>query len=60
MHKEDMTFFLALMNVCKFRRCVFDEVIEIDNKGCYQSIYIVYTGQVGVQVDGLKDYTNSQ
>lgn len=55
MDKESLTFFLELMDVSKFRRCVFDEIIESDTKGDNKSIFIVYSGNIGVQVDGLND-----
>ena len=55
-----MYFFLELMNISKFRRCIFDELIENDIYGGNQSIFIVYSGQIGIQVDGLKDYTKGK
>jgi len=60
MDRESYSFFLSLMDVSKFRRCVFDEIIESDSNGRDKSIFIVYSGQVGVQADGLNDYTDGK
>lgn len=43
-----MLFFMNMMKIASFRRCVFDEVVESNGK-----IYAVYSGQIGCLVLGL-------
>ena len=48
---ESLNFFVSMMKLSNFRRCVFDEIIEGDNN----KISIVYSGQIGCYVVNMRN-----